>query len=66
MSPLFGSLATLFWMRPVTADLNTTLGWALITFAPVSYTHLDWMCGGAVEPVEQMTTLFCQIRRLKA
>lgn len=26
----------------------------------------DWMCGGAVEPVEQMTTLFCQIRRLKA
>ena len=33
MSSLFGSLATLFWMRPVTADLNTTLGWALITFA---------------------------------
>lgn len=26
----------------------------------------DWMCGGAVESVEQMTALFCRIRRLEA
>ena len=32
MSSLFGSLASLFWMRSTTADLNTTLGWALKGF----------------------------------
>ena len=40
MSSLFGSLAGLFWMRPVTADLNTTLGWALITFALITYNKI--------------------------
>jgi len=29
---LFSSLSSLFGLRPPTADLNTTLGWALITF----------------------------------
>ena len=42
MSSLFGSLATLFWMRPVTADLNTTLGWALITFVLITYNKIKY------------------------
>lgn len=29
---LFGSLISLFGLRPMTGDLNTTLGWALMTF----------------------------------
>lgn len=29
---LFSSLVSLFGLRPPTADLNTTLGWAIITF----------------------------------
>ena len=29
---IFGSLISLICLRPVTADVNTTLGWALITF----------------------------------
>ena len=29
---LLGSLSSLLGMRPLTADLNTTLGWALVTF----------------------------------
>lgn len=32
---VFGSLISLVGMRPVTADLNTTLGWALMTFVMI-------------------------------
>lgn len=37
MSSFFGSLASLLGLRSTTADLNTTLGWALITFALITY-----------------------------
>lgn len=40
MSSVFGSLCSLFTLRSVTAELNTTLGWALITFAMITY-HQD-------------------------
>lgn len=36
-SSLFGSLASLFGLRASTADLNTTLGWALMTFALITF-----------------------------
>lgn len=42
MFSLFGSLASLFWMRPVTADLNTTLGWALITFFLITFNKIKF------------------------
>lgn len=32
-----GSLMSLFGFRPVTGDLNTTLGWALMTFIMIQY-----------------------------
>ncbi len=34
---LLGSLISLVGLRPVTADLNTTLGMALVTFAMITY-----------------------------
>jgi F-type H+-transporting ATPase subunit a len=40
MSSLFGSLCSLFCLRSVTADLNTTMGWALITFFLITYYKL--------------------------
>ena len=42
MSSLFGSLASLFWMRSTTADLNTTLGWAIITFILITYNKIKF------------------------
>ena len=42
MSSLFGSLASLFWMRSTTADLNTTLGWALITFVLITFNKIKY------------------------
>ncbi|MBS6546375.1 MAG: F0F1 ATP synthase subunit A [Clostridiaceae bacterium] len=42
MSSVFGSLCSLFTLRSVTADLNTTLGWALITFAMITYTKIKY------------------------
>ncbi len=57
-----GSLASLFFMRPVTGDLNTTLGWALITFAlitfnKIKYNGLGGYLKGFTEPVFIMTPL---------
>ena len=43
MSSLFGSLASLFWMRSTTADLNTTLGWAIITFILITYNKIKFV-----------------------
>lgn len=42
MLSFFGSLASLFFMRPVTGDLNTTLGWALITFAMILFNNIKY------------------------
>ena len=42
MSSVFGSLCSLVTLRSVTADLNTTLGWALITFAMITYTKIKY------------------------
>nr|WP_297172180.1 F0F1 ATP synthase subunit A [uncultured Agathobaculum sp.] len=61
-SSVLGSLASLFWMRPVTADLNTTLGWALITFALITWNKLrcrgvKGYLKGFLEPVPVMAPL---------
>lgn len=37
---LTGSLIGLLGARPITADLGTTLGWALVTFFLVQYTNI--------------------------
>ena len=57
-----GSMASLFFMRPVTGDLNTTLGWALITFAlitfnKIKYNGLGGYLKGFTEPVFVMAPL---------
>lgn len=45
-----GSMASLFFMRPVTGDLNTTLGWALMTFAIILYSNIRYKgLGGYVK-----------------
>ena len=62
MSSLFGSLASLFWMRSTTADLNTTLGWALITvvlitFNKIKYGGIKGYLKGFLEPIFVMAPL---------
>lgn len=42
MSSACGSLITLFGRRAVTADLNTTLGWALIVFFLITYSKIRY------------------------
>ncbi|UKI37579.1 MAG: F0F1 ATP synthase subunit A [Clostridiales bacterium] len=37
---ILGSLSSLLGMRPLTADLSTTLGWALVTFMMVQITNI--------------------------
>ena len=37
---LCGSLISLLGARPVTADFNTTLGWALVTFVMIQYHNI--------------------------
>lgn len=37
---LCGSLISLLGARPVTADFNTTLGWALVTFVMIQYNNI--------------------------
>ena len=58
MSSLFGSLASLFWMRSTTADLNTTLGWAIITFILITYNKIKFGgIKGYLEPIFVMAPL---------
>ena len=58
MSSLFGSLASLFWMRSTTADLNTTLGWAIITFILITYNKIKFGgIKGFLEPIFVMAPL---------
>lgn len=57
-----GSLASLFFMRPVTGDLNTTLGWALMTFALILYNNIRFhgiggYLKGLLEPIFVMAPL---------
>ena len=62
VSSLFGSLASLFGLRAATADLNTTLGWALMTFALITfyklkYSGLKGYLKGFLEPIFVMAPL---------
>jgi len=57
-----GSLASLFFMRPVTGDLNTTLGWAIITFVLITFNKIKYngiggYLKGFAEPVFIMAPL---------
>lgn len=61
-SSVFGSLASLVTLRSVTADLNTTLGWALMTFALITYTKIKYhgvggYLKGFAEPIIVMAPL---------
>lgn len=57
-----GSLSSLFGVRPYTADLSVTLGWALVTFVMVQATSiktngvLGWL-GGFVKPIPLLLPL---------
>ena len=62
MSSVFGSLCSLVTLRSVTADLNTTLGWALITVAMITYTKIKYhgfggYLKGFTEPIIVMAPL---------
>ena len=58
----FSSLSSLTGLRPPTADLNVTLGWALVTFVMIQATKIKyhgfggWLKGFA-EPVVVMTPM---------
>ena len=53
MSSLFGSLASLFWMRSTTADLNTTL----ITYNKIKFGGIKGYLKGFLEPIFVMAPL---------
>lgn len=62
LSSFLGSLVSLLGLRPVTADLNTTLGWALITFALITFSKIKYggfggYLKGFTEPVFIMAPL---------
>ena len=42
MASLFGSLISVSGLRPTTADMNTTLGWALIVFFLIHYSNIKF------------------------
>ena len=59
---VLGSLVSLIGLRSVTADLNTTLGWALITFAMIVYSNIRYKglrsyLKGFLEPIPVMLPL---------
>lgn len=59
---ILGSLSSLTGLRPLTGDLNTTLGWALVTFFTVQIVSIrhngffGWL-KGFTQPVALMTPL---------
>lgn len=62
LSSMLGTLTSLIGLRSVTADLNTTLGWALMTFAMIIYTNLRYKglggyLKGFLEPLPVMLPL---------
>jgi len=59
---IVGSLSSLVGMRPMTGDLSTTLGWALVTFTMVQFTNIRYHGIGGwlksfTEPVVVITPL---------
>ena len=55
-------MSSLFWMRSTTADLNTTLGWAIITFILITYNKIKFggikgYLKGFLEPIFVMAPL---------
>lgn len=61
-SSVFGSLASMFTLRSVTGDLNTTLGWALIVFGLIIVNKIKTngfggFLKGYLEPVWVMAPL---------
>ena len=62
MTLMMSSLFSLFWMRSTTADLNTTLGWAIITFILITYNKIKFggikgYLKGFLEPIFVMAPL---------
>ena len=62
LSSVLGTLVSLIGLRSVTADLNTTLGWALMTFVLIIYTNLRYKgvggyLKGFLEPIPVMLPL---------
>lgn len=59
---IFGSLISVFGLRPVTGDFSTTLAWALITFFMIQYAKLknDGILGyftGFTKPIVLLTPI---------
>lgn len=62
LSSVLGSLVSLIGLRSVTADLNTTVGWALMTFVMILYANIKYKgiggyLKGLTEPIIVMTPL---------
>lgn len=62
LSSLFGSLISVIGLRSTTADLNTTLGWALIVFFLIHYSNIKFhglkaYLKGYLEPIFIMAPL---------
>lgn len=62
LSSLFGSLISVIGLRSTTADLNTTLGWALIVFFLIHYNNIKFhglkaYLKGYLEPIFIMAPL---------
>ena len=62
LSSLFGSLISVIGLRSTTADLNTTLGWALIVFFLIHYSNIRFhglkaYLKGYLEPIFIMLPL---------
>lgn len=62
LSSVLGSLVSLIGLRSVTADLNTTLGWAIMTFVMIIYANIRYKglrgyLKGFLEPIPVMLPL---------
>lgn len=62
LSSILGSLVSLIGLRSVTADLNTTVGWAVMTFCMILYANIRYKglggyLKGLTEPIIVMTPL---------
>lgn len=62
LSSVLGSLVSLIGLRSVTADLNTTVGWAVMTFCMILYANIRYKglggyLKGLTEPIIVMTPL---------
>ncbi len=62
LSSVLGSLVSMIGLRSVTADLNTTLGWAIMTFVLIIYTNVRYKgiggyLKGFLEPIWVMLPL---------